>query len=352
MPLLDLRALADVAALPTVTSAPRPLAGVLREQPSDFRVDEIPAYSPEGSGDHLYVRFEKIDLDTTEAVRRIARALGVELRDTGYAGLKDRRAVTTQWASFLFGDPERLASAAIDNVRVMEWARHKNKLRTGHLRGNRFEILVRGASAESVDEASARLALLAKRGIPNYFGEQRFGRDGGNVLAAHRWLVLGERAPRDRWKRKLYVSSLQGALFNVLCAERVGENTYDRVIDGDLVRKEDTGGLFVSEQTDVDCERALRFEVSATGPMFGDSMRWPEREARAREEAVLRDAGLSIEQLSRVRASGPGARRTYRMRPTDVWVHPEENGVRVAFTLPSGAYATIVMRELLGEAAS
>lgn len=333
--------------LPPLTGPDAPLEGLIRARPEDFRVDEVPAYLPEGSGDHLYVRFEKTRLDTPEAVRRIARVLGVDPRETGYAGLKDRHAVTRQWASFLFGDAARLEGAAIDGVRILEVARHRNKLRTGHLRANRFELFVRGASGERAGEAEARLAILARRGVPAYFGAQRFGRDGQNLEAARRWIVEGGKAPRDRFQKKLLVSTLQAALFNELCAERVREGTLDGAIEGDLMRKEETGGLFVSESVEVDRARAERFEISATGPMVGAKMRWPEGAARAREEAALARWNLRPEDLDRFRASGAGTRRPYRMSLADPRLEVEPEGVRLSFTLPSGAYATVVLAELV-----
>lgn len=333
-------------ALPPLTGPDAPLEGVIRATPEDFRVDEVPAYEPEGSGDHLFVRFEKTGLGTPEAVRRIARALDVDPRETGYAGLKDRHAVTRQWASFLFGDPARLEEADIDGVTVLETARHRHKLRTGHLRGNRFILFVRGASG-NVEEAEARLATLARRGVPAYFGEQRFGHGGQNLEDARRWLVEGGRAPRDRFKKKLLVSTLQAALFNELCAERVREGTMDGAIAGDLMRKEETGGLFVSDDVERDRQRAQDFEVSATGPMVGAKMRWPEGEALAREEAALARWKLRPEDLERFRASGAGTRRPYRVRLSEPRLEVEPEGVRLMFTLPSGAYATVVLAELV-----
>lgn len=330
--------------LPTLIGGPPALSGRIRVLPEDFRVAEVPAYLPSGSGDHLFVRFEKTDLDTPEAVRRLARALDADPKQAGFAGLKDRHAVTTQWASFLFGDPARLEGAAIDGVRVLEHARHGNKLRTGHLRGNRFDILVRSEERGDVERARAHLAELERRGVPSYFGEQRFGHD--NLRAARRWILEGGPPPRDRWKRKLYVSTLQSAIFNELLAERIREGSMDGALDGDLMRKEESGGLFVCEDPALDAARAARFEVSATGPMFGARMRWPERGVRAREEAALARWGVTERHLERVHKSGEGTRRPYRVRVAEVSLEPVPEGTRLAFTLPSGAYATVVLREL------
>lgn len=328
---------------PFLTEGPA-LVLAIRERPEDFRVEELPAYRPSGEGEHLYVRFEKTGLGTPEAVRRIAVALGVEPRDAGYAGLKDTHAVTTQWASFAGADPDDLR-APIEGVRVLETGRHGNKLRTGHLEGNRFVLTLVG-SPETLEPARGTLAILAARGVPNYFGEQRFGRGGQNIEAARRWLVRGGPAPRQPFYRKLYVSTLQAVLFNAMLGARVREGTMDGRVDGDLMRREGSGGLFVSADAS-DLARVAAFEISPTGPMFGAKMRDPEGEALAREEACLKEHGLDRARLAAFQRFGAGTRRPYRARLTELAVEPVERGLEVRFTLPSGAYATVVLRELL-----
>ncbi|HJL18524.1 MAG TPA: tRNA pseudouridine(13) synthase TruD [Sandaracinaceae bacterium LLY-WYZ-13_1] len=341
---------ADPEHLPYATACDRPLEGRIRDRPEDFRVEEIPAYEPGGEGDHLYVWFEKTELGTPEAVRRIARALDADPRQAGYAGLKDRRAVTRQWASFLFGDPAKLEGARIEGVTVLETARHRNKLRTGHLRGNRFDLLVRDAHPEDLDAVRAQLAAMAERGVPSYFGPQRFGRDGANLAQAAGWILEGGRPPRQRFRRKLLVSALQSAIFNELLAERVREGLLDGLVDGDLMQVTETGGLFVSEDPETDRARAARFEISATGPMFGAKMRWPERDARRREEAALARWGLPVERLATFRKAGAGTRRPCRVPIFEPSAEPTPEGLRLRFRLPSGAYATVVLRELMRRA--
>lgn len=337
---------------PFVTHEVPPVPGRIRATIDDFRVDELPLYDPSGEGDHLYIRFEKTDLTTPEAVKRLARAVGTEPRDAGYAGLKDRRAVTTQWASFLFGDAERARSTDIAGIRILEIARHRNKLRTGHLRANRFEIHVRGVPPERLDDVRRALEVLERRGVPSYYGEQRFGAGGGNLERANEWLLRGGRAPRDRFERKLLVSTLQSHLFNVYLAERIAEGLFDRTIRGDVVRREDSGGLFVAEDVAETDARMARWEVSPTGPMFGARMRWPEHDARAREEALLARAGVTAEHLERFARSGEGTRRPIRARVTGIAVSATPEGVLLSFELPAGAYATTLIREVLKEDAA
>ncbi len=335
--------------LPFLTEDLPGLPGRLRTTDDDFVVDEIPAYELSGSGEHLFLHFEKRGLTTHEAVRRLCRALDVDPRGAGTAGLKDRHAVTRQWMSVPCRDDARAQAlgAGVEGVRILAITRHGNKLRTGHLRGNRFALRLREVPVGREPEAAVVLARLAREGVPNYYGEQRFGREARNAADARRFIVDGERPPRDAFRRKLLVSAFQAELFNEVLAARVADGLLARAVDGDLLRKEDTGGLFTTDDH-ADAEaRVAAFEVSATGPMFGARMRWPEREARAREEAVLGAAGLSEAHLERYARDGEGTRRPLRIRPTDAEAEVVAPGeVVLRFTLPKGAYATVLVREI------
>lgn len=336
---------------------------LLKREPEDFVVDEEPAYLPEGSGDHLYLRFQKTGLDTDEAVRRIARALNLDPREAGVAGKKDRHAVSTQWLSLLCRDEaagEAARALTLPSIEILEVSRHKNKLRTGHLRGNRFALRLRDVnraedgSVEGFDLAAveAALATLTERGLPAYYGEQRFGVD--NLARARRWLVDGGPPPRHPGDKKFLVSVLQSSIFNELCAARLTmPDGLASIVRGDVVKKDDTGGLFVAEDLEEVQARARRFEVSATGPMFGASMRRAEHEAAAEEDAALARHGLDEEKLARFARSGEGTRRPYRLR---VRGHDGEGApearldggdLLLRFWLPAGAYATTLVRELV-----
>lgn len=319
-------------------------------EPADFRVDEIPAYAPAGAGTHCFVRFEKVGRTTPDAVRALARALDADPSAAGTAGLKDRNAVTTQWASFEGVDPERalaLGADAVPGVRVLEAARHPHKLRTGHARGNRFALRLPAAAPDDRERAQAILARLDRTGLPNYFGPQRFGADGGNVARARRWLCEGGAPPRERFERRLLVSALQSSLFNAVAAERVRDGLLARALAGDLLRKEDTGGLFTTDDLADAARRVAAWEISATGPMFGPEMRWPLADALAREERALAAAGLTREELARFGRLGQGTRRPLRVRPTRVEVAERDGALELAFELPSGSYATVLLAELL-----
>jgi tRNA pseudouridine13 synthase len=269
-----------------------------------------------------------------------------------YAGLKDRRAVSRQWFS-VWTKATPPPDLSGDGFRVLRAARHGNKLRTGHLLGNRFRLILRGTRGGR-EVADAILAALALAGTPNWFGPQRFGREGDNAvlglalvgLAEHRDL---ERARRDRFLRRLALSALQSALFNALLEERLVAGGFGRVERGDLLQlgQDGRGPVFACADSEADQPRFLRFEVSPTGPLFGPKMRWPEEQPLRREQELMRRAGLTPEALALGGGELQGGRRPLRMRPTDCEVEVLPEGLRVAFSLPRGAYATSVLLELM-----
>lgn len=326
--------------LPYLTADLPGTAGVLRASPDDFVVDELPAYAPAGTGDHVFARIEKRELTTPQAVERIARALGVAARDIGYAGMKDRHAITRQWISVMAPLPA-VRALAVPDVTVLESERHPHKLRTGHLRGNRFTLRVRGTTSDAAARATKIFDGL-QVGAPNWYGEQRFGKDGDNA-ARGRAIVLGEApAPRDKRLAKLLVSALQSELFNTWLVARMTDGLYARALDGDVLHKLG-GGLFTCDDPATDTQRLAAGELAITGPMFGPRMRAAERDAGSRETAILAAAQLDAFP----RALAEGTRRDAAIRIGDASVTPIEDGIEVAFTLPSGAYATAVMREVM-----
>jgi tRNA pseudouridine13 synthase len=341
--------------LPYLTSELPGIGGVLRSTDEDFAVDEEPAYPPSGAGDHVLVRIEKRGLTTPQAVHAIADALGVAGRDVGVAGMKDRHAVTTQWLSLPPPvAPEAALALALDGIRVLEAARHPHKLRTGHVRANRFRIRVRGLPAGEAPALAGRARAILDRlaeppGTPNWYGEQRFGRDGDNAARGRELLGGARRAGRDRRLDRLMISALQSELFNAWLAARIADGLYRRAIAGDILHKRG-GGLFDCADPAVDEPRLCAGELAATGPMFGDRMRRPAdgTPAAAREAAILDAAGLSRDAFARVRALAEGTRRDAAVPLTGAAVAAADDGtLEVAFTLPGGAYATAVMREIM-----
>ncbi len=325
---------------------------MLKQVPEDFEVEELPAYTPSGVGQHLYLFVEKRGCTTADLARALARAFSVPERAVGYAGLKDRQAVTRQWLSVMTDRSDVPALPESLAVKVLASARHGNKLRTGQLRGNRFHVLLRGASDLSL--ARQALTFLSAQGLPNWYGTQRFGRAGDNAEVG-RALLTGKdhpglaRARRDRFLRRLMLSALQSELFNEALRERLALGLLGKVEAGDLVQRgvDGRGPLFLCEDPAVDGARAQAFEISATGPLFGSEMRWPAGEPLNREKALFAREGLDEAMLARGGGELLGTRRAYRVQPSDWEVSGAEDGLHLAFSLPPGAYATSLLRELL-----
>jgi tRNA pseudouridine13 synthase len=256
----------------------------IRSEPEDFRVEEIPLYPPLGHGDHTFVSVEKRRRTTDDVANSLARLAGVKPRDVGYAGRKDREAVTTQWFSVPGLDPRRALEFASPGIRVVEAALHPHKLRTGQLRGNRFRIVVREIDPDVRSGALARFEALCRSGMPNRFGPQRFGRDGENVARAQQ--ILRGEAPRiDRRTARFLISALQAAVFNAALHAR--DLPLDALECGDVAMVHESGGSFVVEDLAREAPRAAAFEISATGPIFGPRLLSPVGRPAEREQAAL-----------------------------------------------------------------
>lgn len=336
--------------------------GTFKTSPADFIVDEIPAYLPSGEGPHLYLHFRKTNRTTDSIVGDVARALGVERREIGVAGMKDKVGITTQWISVPANKTDVDDRAAeiqsgkrpIEGFELLEARRHQNKLKTGHLHGNRFEIVVRGIDPTRMADVTAALDRISKEGVPNAFGFQRFGRDGDNVERARAWLTGQTRAPGDPKLRRLHFSALQSAGFNAVLAERVKDGTWTVPLLGDLLKKEETGGMFVCTDVQLDRERAASGEVCPTGPIIGDKMRQPEADALDLEQRILAPLIEGID-LHRARSLGEGTRRPLRLRVSEMLHTPTssesnernpfvgQDAITVRFVLPKGSYATTVL---------
>ncbi|MFP2961681.1 tRNA pseudouridine(13) synthase TruD [Myxococcus sp. 1LA] len=324
--------------------------GAFKLVPEDFEVEEVPAYLPSGEGEHLYLWVEKRGRDTRELVRALAASLGVSEDDIGVAGMKDRHAITRQLVSVPARAEPKVPDFALDGVQVLWTKRHGNKLRTGHLRGNRFRLRLR--DVKDAGAARESFSRLVAQGVPNYFGEQRFGRAGDNADLG-RLLVLGQRLPKrpDRFQRKLFLSAFQSRLFNQALAARLHAGTLAIALEGDVLRKEETGGLFVCESPDVDGPRVAAFEVSPAGPLFGPKMTASAGAVAEFEARLLTDAGVTPEDFKRGGGETEGSRRPYRVRLGSPELSSEKTAdgedLWLTFELPRGAYATEVLHELL-----
>lgn len=324
-----------------------PIGGRIGAEPEDFRVDEVPAYAASGKGDHQYLRVQKRLLTTPDLAKRIARAAGVNERDVGHAGMKDKHAVTTQWLSVFSKTAFTTETDLGPGVQILEVSRHENKLRTGHLIGNRFTLTLVGVTEGAFDRAEAIAARLRTDGLPNYFGVQRFGHGGRNLTNAISWLARGGRS-RNRFDQKLFPSVVQSEIFNRYLSARVALGAR-RLLAGEVVRLEGAGAVFRVEDLAAEQPRLERGDVHLTGPMIGPKMRAASDEALALEQRIVSELGLTEQMLGVLGREAPGVRRDL-LAPLDLKIEAvvdrAEPALRLSFTLPAGGYATEVLRQL------
>ena len=335
------------------------IGGQMTDFPDDFHVDEVEAYSPCGSGEHVYLRIRKRGMNTMDVVRILGRIFDVPERDIGYAGLKDKHAVTSQWFSIRYhGDFGEVSGdfSGYEGMEVVEVSRHGNKLRTGHLRGNRFGIVLEGVTGDDAGILS-RCSDLSEHGFVNYYGKQRFGIDGGNVSSGID-ILRGTGKRMSQQSQRFCISALQSAVFNLECHLRVSEHDGE-VFEGDVLQKTG-GGCFVCEDAAVDRLRAAAGEVFVTGLLPGSKAMTGFGYSYELERDCSRRFGISWEERDRVvggdlldfgvlKRFGAGSRRVIRERVGDLVFHRlGVDRIRVEFFLPSGSYATVFLRELCG----
>ncbi|KAB0671036.1 tRNA pseudouridine(13) synthase TruD [Oryzomonas sagensis] len=392
---------------PYLTASLPGIGGTIKESCDDFLVEEIPAYQPCGSGDHAYLIVEKRGITTLEAIRRIARHLNVAERAIGYAGMKDAAGVTRQTISVEHVKPEAAEGVELDGLKIVSATRHTNKLKLGHLKGNRFRIVVRDIGAHAGEVVPAILEILQQRGVPNYFGYQRYGSQGnshliGAAMLRHDWQgatdrLMGEpEAVRDeQWRagieayrrgdlagalelfprhcrserevlqrlaarpdgferafavihprlKKLYLSALQSWLFDQVVEHRIQQ--IDALLPGDLAWKHINGACFLVEDADTEAERARTFEISATGPIFGCKMKQPAGKPLEIEQQILDNEQIRPADFD----MGGGLRMEGERRPLRIPLEApsfriEGDRLELEFSLVKGSYATSLLREI------
>jgi tRNA pseudouridine13 synthase len=337
---------------PLLTSDLPGIGGRMKQTPEDFEVEEIPAYEPSGQGEFLYLWVEKRDMGAEYFFRQIAKRLDIPLSEVGAAGMKDRQAVTRQMISVPSLAQDRLHQIEGDGIRLVKVSRHSNKLRPGHLHGNRFRILIRNVN--STNHLPALIERLRDSGLPNYYGPQRFGRDGETVqlglalLRGQSSQAIPKKSRRlSPWLRRLALSAAQSALFNHCLGVRLSGGLFRRVLPGDVMTKWPYGGIFVAEDVGREQVRFDARETVTTGPMFGRKMYETKADARQREDSVLAEAGLTPDSFRGFGNLLQGTRRKNLVYLDDLQVSEETEGIRLCFSLPAGSYATVLLREFM-----
>ncbi len=381
--------------------------GTIKESPEDFLVEEIPLYPPCGEGEHLYLLVEKEGVSTHDMLHRLSRALKVKEREIGYAGLKDAKARTRQTVSITGVKPEQVKALEFENIRILDARFHSNKLRLGHLAGNRFTIRVRDVGEGALEYALDALHIMEQVGVPNRFGEQRYGVLSNSHLIGRALLqrdfaeaarqIIGDpaRITNERWRYaaecyaggdlegaltafpgrfrderamlrmllegrsaeqavmgyprkmlRLYLSACQSHLFDRVVAMRLA--SLDILWNGDLAYKHDNGACFVVEDAATEQPRADRLEISPSGPMFGYKMTGAKGQAGILEQSLLDKEGLTPEDF---RLPGglkmEGERRALRVPLSAAQARQEDNDLLLSFALPRGSYATAVLHEIM-----
>ncbi len=329
---------------------PPPLSGRIRVAAEDFVVEELLGFEPDGAGGHVLLSVEKRGANTGWVAAQLARAAGVQARDVGYSGQKDRHAVTRQAYSLPWPVSAPLDAClefAGEGYRVLSAARHGRKLRPGSHRGNRFAIRIRYTDGDA-GAIDARLRVIAEEGVPNYFGPQRFGREGGNLTRARSWAQV-HAAPRDRIQRGFALSAARSEIFNRVVEERVRRGDWNRLLPGEAVMLDGRRSFFAAPDIDALLDdRCRRMDVHPSGPMWGRGESAATGAAREVEDAVMgREPGLARMLES---AGLEQERRSLRLPVRSLRWTDEGGALLVEFELPRGTFATAVLHELLRDA--
>lgn len=331
----------------------------MRSTPEDFQVDELPSFEPSGEGEHLLLTIRKRGQNTAYIAKQLAQWAGIAEMGVSYAGLKDRHAVTTQ--RFSVHLPKRVAPdlAMLDDaqMQVVHSTWHNRKLQRGALLGNRFVLTLRQVQGER-DAIEQRLQAIAARGIPNWFGEQRFGRDGGNVASALAMFGCLQEAdgtlspaPKRRLRndqRSILLSAARSSLFNRVLAARVEQGSWDAALDGEAWMLDGSRSVFGPEPwSEVLAERLARFDIHPSGPLWGAGELRCTDQAAAVEQGALSDPQSDVLRQGLEAAGLKQERRALRLRPQGLgyrWL--QDQALQVEFALPPGCYATAVLWEL------
>ena len=318
--------------------------GVIRATPEDFQVDEVLGFELTGAGEHVCLYIRKRNSNTAFVAKQIARLAGVKNMDVSYAGLKDHNAVTTQWFSVYLSNKAEPDWQQLNNdeVEVLEIKRHNRKLRRGSLKGNHFKIILREFSGDHA-LLEQRLQTIRTKGVPNYFGEQRFGR---NNLEQATAMFKGEIKVKNRDKRSLYLSAARSAIFNAVLSKRVEDDSWDQPWAGDVMMLNGSHSVFqVNEIDDVIRQRITEFDIHPTGPLWGRGRLASSADVFILEQKLTEKFSNWCQGLEQ--AGLKQERRALRLPVTDFsWIF-EEDSLELSFFLPAGCYATAVLRECL-----
>lgn len=321
--------------------------GLLKASPEDFVVVEDLGFEPDGEGEHILVRILKNGCNTRFVADALAKFLKIHAREVSFAGQKDKHAVTEQWLCARVPGKEMpdLSAFQLEGCKVLEYARHKRKLRLGALKGNAFTLVLREVSHR--DEVESRLHAISTGGVPNYFGAQRFGIGGSNLQGALRW-AQSDTPVRDRNKRSFWLSAARSALFNQIVSQRLKKTDFNQVVDGDALQLAGRGSWFVATQEElVELQRRVdEKELMVTASLPGSGEWGTQRDALAFEQSAIAEETALQSLLLREKVEA--SRRAMLLYPQQLsWNWWDDVTVELRFWLPAGSFATSVVRELI-----
>jgi tRNA pseudouridine13 synthase len=323
------------------------VTGVIRAMPEDFRVDEELGFSPYGVGEHVLLQIQKKELNTDWVAQRLAKLARVKRMDVGFCGLKDRNAETTQWFSVYLPGKEEPDWSAIEsaNLKCVTHTQHSRKLRRGSHLANHFTLLLRNITGD-LSALESRLSRVRDHGVPNYFGDQRFGRQNANLHQASA-MFNGSLKVKAKQKRSLYLSAARSYLFNQVLSQRVAMGNWNEALPGDVMMLDGTNSFFTTDKVDEEIKKRLhQFDIHPSGPLWGQGELHTSAEARELDWRVLEefvDFRTGLE-----RAGLKQQHRALRLLVHDMrWEFLTGNALQLQFKLESGAYATSVLRELV-----
>ncbi|WED21377.1 tRNA pseudouridine(13) synthase TruD [Vibrio sp. JC009] len=318
----------------------------IKTKPEDFVVKEVLGYEFTGSGEHLMVRIRKTGENTTFVANEIARVCGVKSKDVSWAGLKDRHAVTEQWLSIHLpkGDAPDFSvfEAQYPSIQILETTRHNKKLRPGDLSGNEFELTLRDVTEVAV--AQERIEKILQEGVPNYFGAQRFGRDGNNLTEARRWGRENVRT-RNQNKRSMYLSTARSWIFNHIVSNRIESELFETLVSGDIIRSPEQSSILVEQESIASYQEQLNTAmVELTALLAGDNELPTQDKAKELEQAVVDSEPdlMALIRGNRMRHD----RREILLKPDNLSYVIDGNNIKLSFSLSSGSFATAIVREI------
>ena len=322
------------------------ISGVIRSYPEDFIVDEIQSFTPTGEGEHVWLHIKKTGENTDWVAGLLAKIANVPRKDVSFAGMKDRNAVTTQWFSVQM--PGREApdwqKALPDSIQILDEKRHNRKLRRGTLNGNHFQITIRNFEGIE-EELSQSIEKIRQHGIPNYFGEQRFGHNGLNVQKAEQWFK-GEFKVKSRPKRSIYLSAARSWIFNHVLSERVKNGTWNKAIDGDVFMLDGTKSCFTEPLNNEITKRVEQLDLHPTGVLWGRGRLSSQFEIAHLEKQISEKFSKLCDGLERNGLKQERKSLRLIVKNLNYTIDNKKKILVLKFSLPAGAYATSVLEEL------